>query len=156
MHGNPAPVTTHTARRLCCDADIRRLILDPTGIPIDIGRQTKTVSLPLRIAVTTRDVHCRFPGCREPIDDIHHIHHWADGGPTDAANLAVLCWWHHHETHCGTWNSHRQPQPRTHLHPQSDPQRAQLHQPTQALSNRLVSLARRAGHVISSVSHGGE
>jgi hypothetical protein len=34
-----------------------------------------------------------WPGCDRPLAwcDAHHLHHWVDGGPTDLANLALLC-----------------------------------------------------------------
>jgi HNH endonuclease len=34
-----------------------------------------------------------FPGCDRPLAwcEAHHIQHWLDGGPTDLANLALLC-----------------------------------------------------------------
>ncbi|WP_146053575.1 HNH endonuclease signature motif containing protein, partial [Amycolatopsis lurida] len=33
----------------------------------------------------------------------HHIHHWADGGPTDLRNLVLLCGFHHRLIHHGDW-----------------------------------------------------
>jgi hypothetical protein len=29
----------------------------------------------------------------------HHLHHWANGGPTRLDNLALLCWGHHRAVH---------------------------------------------------------
>jgi hypothetical protein len=49
-----------------------------------------------------RDGGCRFPGCAEHrYVEAHHVRHWADGGPTDLANLVLLCWRHHHALHEG-------------------------------------------------------
>jgi hypothetical protein len=31
--------------------------------------------------------------------DAHHLVHWADGGPTDLANAALLCGRHHTVVH---------------------------------------------------------
>jgi 5-methylcytosine-specific restriction endonuclease McrA len=31
--------------------------------------------------------------------EIHHLHHWADGGPTNLDNLALICWHHHQLIH---------------------------------------------------------
>ncbi|MBW6439872.1 HNH endonuclease [Actinoplanes hulinensis] len=38
---------------------------------------------------------------KEPLDwcDAHHIVSWADGGPTDIANLTLLCGHHHRLIH---------------------------------------------------------
>jgi hypothetical protein len=34
-----------------------------------------------------------FPGCERPLAwcEAHHLRHWLHGGPTDLANLALLC-----------------------------------------------------------------
>jgi hypothetical protein len=34
-----------------------------------------------------------FPGCQRPLAgcEAHHLWHWLDGGPTDLANLLLLC-----------------------------------------------------------------
>ena len=52
-----------------------------------------------------------FPGCDRPPGwcDGHHIVHWADGGPTDMANLALLCDHHHTAIHEGGWTMARAP-----------------------------------------------
>jgi hypothetical protein len=33
----------------------------------------------------------------------HHVVHWADGGPTDADNLILLCGYHHRLVHERGW-----------------------------------------------------
>jgi hypothetical protein len=55
--------------------------------------------------VQGRDRTCRFPGCAVPAQKTHahHIDHWADGGPTDLANLVSLCHFHHHRLHDGAY-----------------------------------------------------
>src|SRR5690606_5699479 len=51
-----------------------------------------------------RDDCCRFPGCQRQIRHLHHIAWWTrDDGPTDAPNLAGLCWAHHRLVHEGGW-----------------------------------------------------
>ncbi len=47
--------------------------------------------------ITTRDRHCRMPGCRRSPGrcDIDHALPHADGGPTDCSNLCCLCRRHH-------------------------------------------------------------
>jgi hypothetical protein len=52
-------------------------------------------------ALWLRDRHCTFPGCTVPGTwaDAHHLRHWADGGPTDLANGALLCGRHHTIVH---------------------------------------------------------
>ncbi|MFP3905788.1 MAG: HNH endonuclease signature motif containing protein, partial [Acidimicrobiales bacterium] len=51
-----------------------------------------------------RDLACRGFGCERTIRQIHHIHHWSDGGPTNLDNLVGLCWEHHRLVHEGGWN----------------------------------------------------
>ena len=79
--------------------------------PLDVGRASRTVSPAQRRALTIRDRGCVFPGCDRPPGwcDGHHIVHWADGGPTDLANLALLCHHHHKAIHEGGWSMARAP-----------------------------------------------
>src|SRR5262249_52956233 len=42
---------------------------------------------------------CRFPGCGVRHAQGHHLHHWANGGPTRLANLTLLCRFHHRAVH---------------------------------------------------------
>lgn len=48
-----------------------------------------------------RDGGCTFPECTMPAHwaDAHHLHHWADGGPTDIDRAALLCARHHTLVH---------------------------------------------------------
>ena len=95
------PVGPQTARRVACDASIRRVVMAGRSEPLDVGRRTPVVHPGLRRAVIVRDRHCRFPGCDRPHTwcDAHHVVHWADGGPTALANLVLLCRRHHGMVH---------------------------------------------------------
>ena len=92
-----------TLRRLACDAGIVRVITNGRSQPLDIGQQTRNPNPAQRRAVLLRDGGCRFPGCDRPPNwcQPHHITHWARGGPTDIANLVLLCSHHHHLVHEG-------------------------------------------------------
>lgn len=82
-------------RRLACDPSIVR-ITTRGGLPIDIGRQTRQVSVALRRALQARDDTCRYPGCAATRQlHAHHVVHWADGGPTDhdPVGLQPPGWW---------------------------------------------------------------
>ena len=87
--------------RLCCDSDISRVIMQGPSEIIDIGRKTRVVPVATAKAVRRRDRHCRFPGCDMSYryTEIHHFIHWINGGPTDLANLFLLCWRHHRLAH---------------------------------------------------------
>ena len=71
----------------------------PLGIPLplDAGEAEPTIPVHLRRAVTTRHIHCAFPGCRAPATGchIHHLVPRAHGGPTALGNLVPLCAFHH-------------------------------------------------------------
>jgi hypothetical protein len=94
-----------TVRRLACDAAVSRIITRGGSEPLDVGRRTRTIPPAIRRAVVIRDRHCAFPGCDRPPQwcDVHHIRHWARGGETCVANLALLCRRHHRLVHEGRW-----------------------------------------------------
>jgi hypothetical protein len=95
------PVGTELARRLACDASVRRVVVGPGSEPLDVGRRTSVVPAALRRAVIVRDHCCRSPRCDRPQAwcDAHHVVHWADGGPTALHNLLLLCRRHHRMVH---------------------------------------------------------
>jgi hypothetical protein len=95
------PVSSGFARRMACDASVRRIVMGPGSEPLDVGRRTSVVPAAIRRAVILRDRGCRFPGCDRPQAwcDAHHVVHWADGGPTSLSNLLLLCRRHHRIVH---------------------------------------------------------
>jgi hypothetical protein len=99
-------VTADAVRRLACDADITRVVLDGRSEPLEIGRRTKVVPPSMRRALIVRDGGCTFPGCERPPAwaDAHHVIHWADGGETGLSNLALLCRPHHRLIHAGRFS----------------------------------------------------
>ncbi|PYC67296.1 HNH endonuclease [Micromonospora arborensis] len=101
-------LTPETVRRLACDATILPAVLGGNGQPLDVGRQRRLITGPLRRALVLRDRGCAFPGCDRPPRwcDAHHIHHWADGGPTCLANAVLLCGHHHRHLHHSDWTVH--------------------------------------------------
>ncbi len=101
QHGNP--LSRAAGQYLTCDAAISRIVLDPDSTPIDLGVTTRTPTPAQRRALVLRDRGCVFPGCDTPPAraHAHHITHWADGGPTNLQNLALLCSYHHHQVHEG-------------------------------------------------------
>jgi len=103
-------VTAETCRRIACDGSIIRLIEDPQGEPLSIGRKTRAIPPAMRRALRARDKGCRFPGCNNThFIDGHHITHWAHGGETGMDNLLQLCRRHHRLVHEGGFACERQP-----------------------------------------------
>jgi hypothetical protein len=99
-------LTPDQVRGLACDCVLSRVVFGPDGEPVDVGRAARTVSPSMRRAVIGRDRHCQGPGCDRParLCDVHHMWHWADGGPTALWNLKLLCRYHH-------TLEHRRPRP---------------------------------------------
>jgi hypothetical protein len=93
------------ARRIACDAGIIPAILGSTSQALDLGRQTRLVTGPLRRALVLRDRGCACPGCDRPPrwTDAHHIQHWSDGGLTESSNLVLLCGHHHRLVRHSDW-----------------------------------------------------
>jgi hypothetical protein len=94
-----ARVSPETSQRLACDASRVVMRHDGEGRVVEIGARTRTIPPALRRALLHRDRGCRFPGCGVRIGQGHHIHHWAQGGPTTLSNLALLCRRHHRAVH---------------------------------------------------------
>ncbi len=98
-------MTAREARMAACDCLMLPVVLNAAGEPLDVGRLRRFVTPGQRRALNIRDRGCAFPGCnRRPKNcHAHHIHHWADGGPTDLRNLVLVCSFHHRLIHHGDW-----------------------------------------------------
>jgi Domain of unknown function (DUF222) len=108
----PEPITVqngprlHPAigRRISCGCPYAIQTDDSDGNPLHLGRKTRRIRGRLARAVHHRDHgHCQAPGCTNRTTEIHHIWHWADGGPTCLTNLISLCDAHHWLVHDGGW-----------------------------------------------------
>lgn len=92
-----SPIDADTARRLLAGSPAwNRLVTHPvTGTVLAVNRYRPSPAL--QRFVRARDVHCRFPGCRQPARrcEIDHNQDHARGGPTSRCNLACLCTRHH-------------------------------------------------------------
>jgi hypothetical protein len=98
------PVSREVARRLACDAKVLVSADSPGGQALNLGRARRDPSDAQRIEIRRRDKGCRFPGCSHTeFTDVHHVRHWANGGPTDLENLVELCDQHHRAIHEMGW-----------------------------------------------------
>ena len=90
-----------TVRRLACNASILPLVLGTDGEIVDQGRQHRLFTPAQIRRLWLRDGGCTYPGCSMPPHwaDAHHVVHWADFGPTDLGNAALLCQRHHTLVH---------------------------------------------------------
>ncbi len=94
-----AGVSAETSQRLACDASRVVMQHGRDGRVVEVSARTRTIPPALRRALRHRDPGCRFPGCGVRFGQGHHIHHWAQGGPTTLSNLALLCRRHHRAVH---------------------------------------------------------
>ena len=96
------PLATETARRLLCDARIQIVVQDRTGVAVGVGATARVVTPAMRRVLMRRDGRCRFGQCTSTrYLHAHHITPWPS--PTDAGNLTLVCWHHHHTIHEGGW-----------------------------------------------------
>jgi hypothetical protein len=79
--------------------------------PLEVGRASRVVTAAQRAALVVRDGGCAVAGCDRPSAwcEAHHLVHWLHGGPTDLANLALVCRAHHRAVHEAGWRLHRHP-----------------------------------------------
>jgi len=77
--GSVLPV--ETVRRLACDADIIPVVLNGSGVALDVGRAKRLATAHQRRALAARYETCAIPGCAvlfhrcEP----HHLRPWESG-----------------------------------------------------------------------------
>ncbi len=98
-------LTTETVRKFCCDAGLTPIVVNTLGEPLDIGRESRLMTPAIWAALLARDIGCVFAGCTRPAAwcQGHHIRFWADFGPTELRNLALLCDYHHDQVHHHGW-----------------------------------------------------
>jgi hypothetical protein len=96
------PLLSESERRyLLCDATYEAWF-QRDGEVIGCGRTSRQINRRLRRALEHRDHTCAVPGCGATRGlHAHHIQHWEDGGPTELANLVLLCPYHHRSHHRG-------------------------------------------------------
>jgi len=99
-------ISPETARRLCCDNPVLEMPVEKFTGAFPLERSRRRASARLERAVKVRDEGvCQFPGCESRrFLHMHHVKHWALGGPTDLDNLALLCSTHHRAVHEGGFN----------------------------------------------------
>lgn len=98
LDGSPLP--SETLRRLSCDCGVVRHLVRGRSRPLDVGARTPVWTAAQRRAVEVRDGgRCRFVACERRTCDVHHVVHYAEGGPTTVHNGLLLCPRHHTAVH---------------------------------------------------------
>ena len=100
------PIRPKTLAKLGCDATLTRLVLDPEGRVLDVGRSQRTTPAHIWWALHTTHPGCWADGCDEPVPrtEAHHAQPWSEGGDTSLANSVLLCrrrGGHHDQVHHG-------------------------------------------------------
>ena len=103
--GFAGPVSAATAELIACDATLTSVIVDHSGVPLDVGHAERLFTPAIRKALAVRDGGCAHPGCGRPVSwcDAHHIQPWSQGGTTSVDNGVLLCRLHHGVIHHGGW-----------------------------------------------------
>lgn len=88
-----------------CDPTLRGVVMGMHRTVLSVAKEQRLVSRAQRRAMDRRDGGCVFPRCRAKASwtDAHHVIHWRNGGPTELANLASLCRYHHGVSHRKGW-----------------------------------------------------
>jgi hypothetical protein len=102
--GTAIPVAT--VRRLCCEAIIQAVIVQPDGTVDQLCAEQRTANRRQRRMLEAMYSTCAHPHCEVAFTAcrIHHVIWWTKGGKTVLANLLPLCETHHHLVHEGGWN----------------------------------------------------
>ena len=96
------PISVGVARMLACCGSKVSVTVGEHGEVLDVGRRTRVIPSAIGRALWLRDHGCRVPGCERRWHlHAHHLHEWADGGPTKLSNLVLVCPAHHRMLHEG-------------------------------------------------------
>ncbi len=83
----------HEALRSMIRGRVRRVVLDPMGVVIDLGPSRRCFTGKARTAAQLIVLSCSHPGCDIPAEfcDVDHLRRHADGGPTSQHNAGPEC-----------------------------------------------------------------
>ncbi len=99
------PVSSISAKLLECDARLSGIGIDPTGAPVSASApEPRLFTGTARRAVVLRDRCCIKCGAPASWTDVHHMIHYADGGPTTVDNGCLLCRACHTAVHHDGWD----------------------------------------------------
>jgi hypothetical protein len=101
--GRTPTLSARVIKRLTCTR-ARVVAHDADGEPAVVRDKRRGATPGQRRRLLVRDRGCRFPSCDRTLGlHVHHIVHWADGGPTELANLVLRCGAHHRIVHDQGW-----------------------------------------------------
>ena len=89
--------------RALCDCLLTRAVVGGRDAELNLGRGERRFGRQHWLALYAAGARsCSIGGCGMPLayTELHHLRWWTrDGGPTDLANCAAYCSFHHHEIH---------------------------------------------------------
>ena len=89
--------------RALCDCLLTRAVVGGRDAELNLGRGERRFGRQHWLALHAAGARsCSIGGCGMPLayTELHHLRWWTrDGGPTDLANCAAYCSFHHHEIH---------------------------------------------------------
>ena len=102
--GTAVPVAT--VQRLCCEAIIQAVVVQPDGTVDQLCAEQRTADRRQRRMLEAMYSTCAHPHCKVAFTAcrIHHVVWWTRGGKTVLANLLPVCEAHHHLVHEGGWS----------------------------------------------------
>jgi hypothetical protein len=109
--GDGVELPPSSVQRLFCTGSFTPVIIRGDGTVLEVGRTIRTANRSQRRALRAMYRTCAAPECDVPFHrcEIHHIHWFEHGGPTDLDNLVPLCSRHHHLVHELGWHLHLAP-----------------------------------------------
>ena len=105
----------HDVLRAALAGHVRRVVVDASGVAIDMGRRRRLFEGAAREAAKLLVLRCEHPGCELPAEfcDVDHADEWTDGGQTDQHNSRVRCGSHNVDKNTHRWRSTRATNGRT-------------------------------------------
>ncbi|WP_435771854.1 DUF222 domain-containing protein [Nocardioides sp. SYSU DS0651] len=93
-------------RQLARTQGLLPAVLGGDGEVLDLGRSRRLFQPAQRRAHLLHHQTCQEESCDVPAawTEAHHKRPWAEGGRTDLADLAFLCFLHHHRAHDPKWS----------------------------------------------------
>ena len=95
--GTPIPI--NEIAKIAVDAQVLPAIFDDATGDLRMGRSRRTATDLQRMALALRDQGCIGCGTHPDHCRSHHMDFWQRGGPTDYANLALVCHDCHEKIH---------------------------------------------------------
>ncbi|MRH87264.1 DUF222 domain-containing protein, partial [Nocardia sp. SYP-A9097] len=79
------------------------MVFDHAGMPLHVGRESRTATKAQRLALIATERGCTRPNCSAPASraQVHHLTEWSKGGKTDIENLTLACDSCHAQVHDG-------------------------------------------------------